>query len=71
MIRTEKIEEDDLYANCLVLMVDQSLYSLFTLANYILIILFTYLSVKFSEPIEDYRDKFLLMFQTNDLQKVS
>ena len=38
--------------------------------NISLIVLFTYLSVKFSEPLNDYQTQFLLMFQSSNLDRV-
>lgn len=38
--------------------------------NVSLLVLFTYLSVKFSKPLNDYQTQFLLMFQTRNLDRV-
>lgn len=38
--------------------------------NIALVMLLIYLSVKFSKPLDDYRHKFLLIFQTSSLDKV-
>ena len=35
---------------------------LISVTNYAMLCLFTYLSVKFSEPLENYQEKFLLLF---------
>jgi hypothetical protein len=45
-----------------------SAFTIFT--NYMMVSLFIYLSVKFSEPLKDYRSSFLLLFQKADLSNV-
>ena len=44
--------------------------NLMLLGSFSMIVLFIFLSVKFSEPLRDYRKKFLLLFQTNNLDRV-
>ena len=39
-----------------------SLYAFLYTTNFLMLCLFIYLSVKFSEPLEDYRSDFLLLF---------
>ena len=40
------------------------------ITNCLMVCLFIYLSVKFSEPLEDYRSSFILLFQKADLCNV-
>ena len=52
---------DDL-SHCQYWITDAFFKGLLTFTNVLMLLLFTYLSVKFSEPLKDYRSKFLMLF---------
>ena len=72
----EKDEEGNLidfdYENyCRYMIADKVLFALCQASNIALMTLFIYLSVKFSTPVnDDYRSKFMLLFNKEDLHKV-
>ena len=57
-----KLSNDDASSYCRYVITYDFFIGLMIVTNWMMICLFTYLSVKFSEPIEDYRSSFLLIF---------
>ena len=55
-------ENDDASSLCRYQITDSFFKGLLFFTNVLMLFLFTYLSVKFSEPLKDYRSKFLMLF---------